>query len=34
MTLNRPQVLNALNEAMIDELADALEKFQADPAIG
>src|SRR5687768_1929869 len=28
--LNRPQALNALNDALIDELGDALLKFDAD----
>ncbi len=32
-TLNRPEALNALNNALLDELADALEKWDADPAI-
>ena len=32
--LNRPQALNALNSAMIDELNQALSAFAADPAIG
>ena len=34
VTLNRPKVLNALNEKLIDELAQALAAFDADPAIG
>jgi len=32
--LNRPQALNALNDALIAELDQALEAFEADPAIG
>lgn len=32
--LNRPQALNALNAALLRELADALATFDADPAIG
>ena len=31
--LNRPQALNALNSALMTELADALEGFDADDAI-
>lgn len=31
--LNRPQALNALNSKLMTELVDALEGFQADPAI-
>jgi enoyl-CoA hydratase len=34
VTLNRPQALNALNAALIAELAAALDDFEADPAIG
>jgi len=34
ITLNRPKALNALNDALIDELGDALGKFEADEAIG
>lgn len=34
VTLNRPQALNALNEALIAELNAALEAFEADPAVG
>jgi enoyl-CoA hydratase len=34
VTLNRPQALNALNEALIAELNQALGGFEADPAIG
>ena len=34
ITLNRPKVLNALNDALIDELTDALAKFDADEGIG
>lgn len=32
-TIDRPQVLNALNRQTISELADALEGFDRDPAI-
>lgn len=32
--LNRPKVLNALNGAMMEELTQALEAFDADQAIG
>jgi enoyl-CoA hydratase len=31
--LNRPKALNALNNALMDELAGQLERFDADPAI-
>jgi len=34
VTLNRPQALNALNEALIAELNEALAGFESDPAIG
>ncbi|MFN4140676.1 enoyl-CoA hydratase [Aestuariivirga sp.] len=34
VTLNRPQALNALNEALIAELNQALVAFEADGAIG
>jgi enoyl-CoA hydratase len=34
LTLNRPKVLNALNDALIDELKTALQGFDADDAIG
>jgi enoyl-CoA hydratase len=34
ITLNRPQALNALNTLLISELNRALDKFEADPAIG
>ncbi|MFO0993826.1 MAG: enoyl-CoA hydratase [Hyphomicrobiales bacterium] len=34
VTLNRPKVLNALNEQLIRELAQALKAFDADPAVG
>ena len=34
ITLNRPQQLNALNDALMDELAQALLAFEADARIG
>ena len=34
VTLNRPQALNALNEALIAELNDALGSFESNPDIG
>jgi enoyl-CoA hydratase len=34
ITLNRPQALNALNSALIDELNQALDAWEADEAIG
>jgi enoyl-CoA hydratase len=34
VTLHRPQALNALNEALIAELNEALHGFESDPAIG
>jgi enoyl-CoA hydratase len=34
ITLNRPKALNALNEALVGELARALDEFEADPAVG
>jgi enoyl-CoA hydratase len=34
ITLNRPKALNALNDALMDELGDALAQFDADDAIG
>jgi len=34
ITLNRPKALNALNDALMDELGDALSKFDADENIG
>ncbi len=32
--LNRPQALNALNSALMDELVTALQDFDADPEVG
>ncbi|MDO9412133.1 MAG: enoyl-CoA hydratase [Pseudolabrys sp.] len=34
ITLNRPQALNALNRALVGELTQAIEAFEADEAIG
>ena len=34
LILNRPKQLNALNDALMDELGDALLKLDADPEIG
>jgi enoyl-CoA hydratase len=34
VTLNRPKQLNALNDALMDELGAALTAFDADPGIG
>jgi enoyl-CoA hydratase len=34
ITLNRPKALNALNDQLMDELGDALRKFDGDDAIG
>jgi len=34
ITLNRPAALNAFNNQLMDELTDALKKFDADDAIG
>lgn len=34
VTLDRPRQLNALNDALIDELGDALARFEADAGIG
>src|SRR5450830_437674 len=31
--LNRPKAMNALNDNMMNELGDALHKFDADPAV-
>jgi enoyl-CoA hydratase len=34
ITLNRPQALNALNAKLMDELSAAVDRFEADAAIG
>ena len=34
VTLNRPNALNALNTALIDELGRAIAAFDEDPRIG
>ena len=34
ITLNRPQAMNALNDALMDELGEALARFDADEGIG
>ena len=34
ITLNRPKQLNALNDALMDELGAALQAYDADPGIG
>ena len=34
LTLNRPQVLNALSNEVIDELSAAVRAFEADEGIG
>jgi enoyl-CoA hydratase len=34
VTLNRTKQLNALNDALMDQLGEALRRFDADPAIG
>ena len=34
ITLNRPQQLNALSDALVDELGQALDAFEADDGIG
>jgi len=34
ITLNRPKALNALNDALMDELGNALAKFESDESIG
>ncbi|HMH17087.1 MAG TPA: enoyl-CoA hydratase [Burkholderiales bacterium] len=34
LTLNRPKALNALNDALMNELGEALARFDADEAIG
>jgi enoyl-CoA hydratase len=34
ITLNRPKVLNALNDALMNDLGDALAKADADAGVG
>ncbi len=34
ITLNRPQAMNALNDALMDEVAAAIDAFESDEAIG
>ena len=34
ITLHRPQALNALNDALVDEVGQALDRFEADENIG
>ena len=34
ITLNRPDAMNAINSALIAELSEALDGFEADPGIG
>jgi len=34
ITLNRPKALNALNEALMNEVVHAAESFDRDPAVG
>ncbi|MEQ9560092.1 MAG: enoyl-CoA hydratase [Rhodospirillales bacterium] len=34
ITLNRPKALNALNKALVAEMRDALDAFEADDAVG
>ena len=34
ITLNRPKALNALSGALIEELLNALRRYDKDPAIG
>ncbi len=34
ITLNRPDALNAFNQQLMDELTDAVKKYEADDAIG
>jgi enoyl-CoA hydratase len=34
ITLNRPKVLNALNQKLTQELLEAAETFDRDPAVG
>ena len=33
VTLNRPESMNALDDVLMDELAEALDGFEADEAI-
>lgn len=34
ITLNRPKALNALNNGLMTEVSDAIEKFDLDSTIG
>ena len=34
ITLNRPKALNALSDDLMDEIADAVDGFEADDSIG
>ncbi|NTV10893.1 MAG: hypothetical protein HGA47_08980 [Zoogloea sp.] len=34
ITLNRPEALNALNDALVDEIGAALDDFEADDNTG
>lgn len=34
ITLNRPKALNALNDALVDEISQALDAFESDESIG